>query len=95
MTFTFSSNDEIDYAKLGMCPVCAIRFTHGCEHSNTQEAQEWLAAYAVSEQIGADGVDEFIGYIAKPHPVEEAYRIEKAEHEDWLDNNRTMEEARY
>lgn len=50
MSFTFSSNQATDYPALGMCDTCGIRFTQGCEHSNTQEAQEWLAAYIVAEQ---------------------------------------------
>lgn len=50
MTFTFSNNQEVDYLSLGMCDVCGVRLTRGCEHSNTQNAQEWLAAHIVAEQ---------------------------------------------
>lgn len=66
MTFTFSNNEEVDYAALGMCPICAIRFTHGCEHSNTLESQEWLAAHAVAEnglyntEAEADSIHSFL-----------------------------------
>jgi len=50
MSFTFSSNEATDYPALGMCDICGIRFTQGCEHSDTLEAQEWLAAHIVAEQ---------------------------------------------
>ena len=50
MSFTFSSNEATDYPALGMCDTCGKRFTQGCEHSNTIEAQEWLAAHIVAEQ---------------------------------------------
>ena len=36
--------------EIGICPICSIRLTHGCEHSQTQLAQEWLAAVIVAEQ---------------------------------------------
>lgn len=76
MTFTYSDPTETDYAKLGMCPVCGIRFTRGCEHSDvSMEYQQWLAAYIVAEQLGADGVDELLA--DAPHPVEEAQKIER------------------
>ena len=76
MTFTFSSNDEVDYAQLGMCPICAIRFTHGCEHSNTIESQQWLAAYIVAEQLDSESVAKLVAEFTA-HPVDEAQKIER------------------
>ena len=115
MTFTFSSKEEIDYAKLGMCPVCGVRFTAGCEHSDTIEAQQWLAAYIVAEQLDDEDFSDMLLSLRQKenHPVDEAQKIEReidtaldgekpewmveaeAEHADWKDNNRTMEEARF
>jgi len=40
-----------DYA-IGICPVCNIRLTHGCEHSQSDDYQEWLAAQVVCEVYG-------------------------------------------
>lgn len=107
MTFTFSSADEVDYAKLGMCPVCARRFTSGCEHSNTMEAQEWLAAYAAVE-TSRDNVDYFIRVVkeTRAHPVDEAEQVnftgvadprtpvEKAADVDWQDEQATRADIR-
>ena len=76
MSFTFSSNDEVDYAQLGMCPICAVRFTHGCEHSNTIESQQWLAAYIVAEQLDSESVAELVAEFSS-HPVDEAQKIER------------------
>lgn len=59
MSFTFSSNEATDYPALGMCDTCGKRFTQGCEHSNTLEAQQWLAAYAATEQ-NRDNVEYFL-----------------------------------
>ena len=72
MSFTYSSNEEVDYAKLGMCPVCGVRFTTGCEHSNTIEAQEWLAAYAVAEQLDNNDFADMMDYVKE-------YDLRKAE----------------
>ncbi len=73
MSFTFSNNQEVDYPALGMCNVCGKRFTQGCEHSNTMEAQKWLAAYAAVE-TSRDNVEYFmkIAEETRPHVVEEA-----------------------
>ena len=38
--------------EIGICPICSVRLTHGCEHSQSQLAQEWLAAVIVAEQAG-------------------------------------------
>ncbi len=76
MTFTFSSNDEVDYAQLGMCPICAVRFTHGCEHSNTIESQQWLAAYIVAEELDIEAVAKLVAEFSA-HPVNEAQKIER------------------
>ena len=38
--------------EIGICPICSVRLTHGCEHSQSQLAQEWLAAVIVAEQDG-------------------------------------------
>lgn len=78
MTFTFSDNHEVDYSALGMCPVCGVRFTHGCKHSNTLEAQEWLAAYAAAES-SRDNTDYCIAVMkdTAPHPVNEMQDIER------------------
>ena len=76
MTFTFSSNDDVDYAQLGMCPICAVRFTHGCEHSNTIESQQWLAAYIVAEELDSDSVAKLVAEFTA-HPVDEAQKIER------------------
>ena len=76
MTFTFSSNDDVDYAQLGMCPICAVRFTHGCEHSNTIESQQWLAAYIVAEQLDSESVAELVAEFST-HPIDEAQKIER------------------
>ena len=59
MSYTFSDNHEVDYPALGMCDTCGKRFTQGCEHSNTLEAQQWLAAYAATEQ-SRDNVEYFL-----------------------------------
>ncbi len=58
MTFTFSDNQAVDYPALGMCDTCGKRFTQGCEHSNTLEAQQWLAAYLAAEQGSGINVTE-------------------------------------
>lgn len=42
-----------DYAA-GLCPTCNRRLTAGCEHSQTTEAQEWLAATIAAEQQAHD-----------------------------------------
>ena len=76
MTFTFSSNDDVDYAQLGMCPICAVRFTHGCEHSNTIKSQQWLAAYIVAEQLDGESVAKLVAEFSA-HPVDEAQKIER------------------
>jgi len=76
MTFTFSSNEEVDYAQLGMCQICAVRFTHGCEHSNTIESQQWLAAYIVAEQLDSESVAKLVAEFSS-HPVDEAQKIER------------------
>jgi RNA polymerase subunit RPABC4/transcription elongation factor Spt4 len=39
--------------EIGICPICSVRLTHGCEHSQTQTAQEWLAAVIVAEHEAA------------------------------------------
>lgn len=36
--------------EIGICPICSVRLTYGCEHSQTQLYQEWLAAVIVAEQ---------------------------------------------
>ena len=95
MTFTYSDNHATDYPALGMCDICGVRFTHGCEHSNTMEAQEWLAAHAAVEQ-STEQVDYFIRIMEETrlHPVDEAWAAEKmAEHAEGLDTERTMREA--
>ena len=73
MTFTFSNNEAVDYPSLGMCDTCGKRFTHGCEHSNTLEAQQWLAAYVATEQ-NRDNVEYFLRVTeeTRAHPVNEA-----------------------
>ena len=73
MSFTFSNNQEVDYPALGMCDVCGKRFTQGCEHSNTMEAQKWLAAY-VAVETSLDNVEYFmkIAEETRPHVVDEA-----------------------
>lgn len=58
MSFTFSDNQAVDYPALGMCDTCGKRFTQGCEHSNTLEAQQWLAAYLAAEQGSGINVTE-------------------------------------
>jgi len=58
MSFTFSNNQEVDYPALGMCDTCGKRFTQGCEHSNTLEAQRWLAAHLAAEQGSGISVTE-------------------------------------
>lgn len=58
MSFTFSNNQEVDYPALGMCDTCGKRFTQGCEHSNTLEAQKWLAAHLAAEQGSGISVTE-------------------------------------
>lgn len=77
MTFTFSDDHEVDYPALGMCGICGKRFTQGCEHSNTQEAQEWLAAYAAVETSRAN-VEHYLESVEQNHPVEAAYALEQA-----------------
>ena len=91
MTFTFSSNYEVDYAQLGMCPICAVRFTHGCEHSNTIESQQWLAAYIVAEQLDSDSVAKLVAEFSS-HPVDEAQKIER-EIDAMLDGRNEIEHA--
>ena len=91
MSFTFSSNDEVDYAQLGMCPICAVRFTHGCEHSNTIESQQWLAAYIVAEELDSDSVAELVAEFTA-HPVDEAQKIER-EIDAMLDGRNEIEHA--
>ena len=58
MSFTFSDNQAVDYPALGMCDTCGKRFTQGCEHSNTLEAQQWLAAHLAAEQGSGISVAE-------------------------------------
>ena len=41
---------EIDLYEIGVCPTCGRRLTAECEHIDTQEAQEWMAAVIVAEQ---------------------------------------------
>ena len=44
--------------EIGICPICSVRLTHGCEHSQNQLAQEWLAAVIVAEQDGYSAGNE-------------------------------------
>ncbi len=68
-----SLNDfKLDLQEIGMCPICSVRLTHGCEHSQTQESQEWLAAVIVAEQELANEKYNFA------HPITEAQQIERA-----------------
>ncbi len=77
MSYTFSDNHEVDYPALGMCDTCGKRFTQGCEHSNTLEAQQWLAAYAATEQ-SHDNVEYFLETQKDNQPAAvTAYEVER------------------
>lgn len=93
MTHTFSDNEAVNYPALGMCDICGVRFTHGCEHSNTLDVQEWLAAHIVAEQ-GLD-VDEsaVVSFVAAAEAGDQWIAEKTAEHSDWLDYNQTVQEA--
>lgn len=57
-----------DYAA-GLCPTCNRRLTAGCEHSQTDEAQEWLCAQIVAETLSDDDIRDLIQYIAAEYNV--------------------------
>jgi len=102
MSFTFSSNEATDYPALGMCEVCGIRFTQGCEHSNTDEAQEWLAAHIVAEQTisitdeDANDISNLIAAaLAEVPQFEDAFcdprtPEQRAAYADWKDEQYTI-----
>ena len=80
MSFTFSSTQEVNYLAIGACDICAVRLTHGCEHSDNQDYQEWLAAQVVAES-GKVNEEAFITLIAfaeacDAHPADVAYDLE-------------------
>ena len=82
MSFTFSSTCQTDYLAIGACDICAVRLTSGCEHSNDENHQEWLAAHLVAE-AGSVNEDAFITLIAfaeacdtVPNPAEIAFDLE-------------------
>lgn len=89
MTFTFSDKEKTDYPALGMCDTCGKRFTQGCEHSNTMEAQQWLAAYAATEQ-NRDNVEYFLETQKNNQPA--AVTAYEAEFVDGFSDPRTPEE---
>jgi len=80
MSFTFSSTQEVNYLAIGACDICAVRLTHGCEHSDNQDYQEWLAAQVVAES-GSVNEEAFITLIAfaeacDAHPADVAFDLE-------------------
>ena len=82
MSFTFSSTQEVNYLAIGACDICAVRLTHGCEHSDNQDYQEWLAAQVVAES-GSVNEEAFITLIAfaeacDAHPADVAFDLEAA-----------------
>jgi hypothetical protein len=80
--------------EIGICPICSIRLTHGCEHSQTQLAQEWLAAVIVAEQ-------ELVPFVweqptdahAMPHGYKDYTAEVDASEADAEDQRRTQYEA--
>ena len=79
MSFTFSSTQEVNYLAIGACDICAVRLTHGCEHSDNQDYQEWLAAQVVAES-GSVNEEAFITLIAfaeacDAHPADVACNL--------------------
>ena len=102
MSFTFSSTQEVNYLAIGACDICAVRLTHGCEHSDNQDYQEWLAAQVVAES-GSVNEEAFITLIAfaeacDAHPADVAFDLESlteaeqveteiASDNQWLDSD--------
>jgi len=106
MSFTFSSTQEVNYLAIGACDICAVRLTHGCEHSDNQDYQEWLAAQVVAES-GSVNEEAFITLIAfaeacDAHPADVAFDLESLTEADqvaaevasdnqWLDSETVAE----
>ena len=64
MTGYNAVNDTtIDDLSLGLCDICNVRLTVGCEHSQRIEYQEWLGVYLAAEEMA--------------HPVDVAQRLER------------------
>ena len=99
---------KVNHYEIGICPTCGKRLTAECEHMNTEQAQEWLAAKIAAEQgtneadvhdhIESADILDWLPVELTPKRLavmDENWQAEAtAEHADWLDEQRTQEDAR-